>query len=80
MIDYLTNFYQLWTDVNHLPHLSADEIDTDELTSEQEDFLNSFIDIWDKTVNEERRIYNIKNLEEEINNHFLKQDMNKFDI
>jgi len=49
--EYLVKLYSLWTDVEGLPPLSADEQDLSKLTNEQKEFLSAFIKIWDITDN-----------------------------
>ena len=51
MIDQLTEVYNKWCDNNNLPHVSADEQDKDQLTHEQELWLNDFIEQWDNQNN-----------------------------
>ena len=46
VMDYLSKAYQLWTDAEGLPQLSADEHDSNKLTPEQQKFIYTFIDMW----------------------------------
>ena len=46
MINELTKVYKKWCEDNNLPHLSADEQDKDQLTHEQELWLDDFIEKW----------------------------------
>ena len=56
--DYLSSAYQLWSDAEGLPQLSADEHDMEDLTPEQQKFINSFIDIWEIVCDFEREYFN----------------------
>jgi hypothetical protein len=49
MTDYLSSAYQLWSDAEGLPQLSADEHDTNNLTHDQRTYLEAFIKLWDLT-------------------------------
>lgn len=53
---YLSGAYQLWTDAEGLPQLSADEHDMDKLNHEQKKFILAFIEIWE-IANEFEKIY-----------------------
>ena len=57
MIDQLTEVYSKWCDNNNLPHVSADEQDKDQLTHEQELWLDDFIEQWDNQNNINYFIY-----------------------
>jgi len=57
MIDQLTEVYNKWCDNNNLPHVSADEQDKDQLTHEQELWLDDFIEQWDNQNNINYFIY-----------------------
>lgn len=46
---YLVSLYGLWTDAENLEPLSADEHDRTKLTSQQNEFLDAFIKLWDLT-------------------------------
>lgn len=54
MLDYLSASYQIWTEAEGLPPLSADEHDKTNLTSEQSKYLTAFIELWDITDDFER--------------------------
>jgi hypothetical protein len=47
--DYLAASYQLWTEAEGLPPLSADEYNREKLTPEQIKYLDAFIELWDIT-------------------------------
>lgn len=49
VLDYLAASYQLWTDAEGLPELSADEQHSDKLTDEQNKYLVAFMNLWDLT-------------------------------
>jgi len=46
MLDYLSNFYDLWCDSEGLEKISADEHDRESLTEQQNDFLDAFLELW----------------------------------
>jgi len=54
IINYLSAAYQLWSEAEGLPQLSADEHDFDNLTPEQQTFIQTFIDMWDIVTDFER--------------------------
>lgn len=47
VIDYLSAAYQLWSDAEGLPQVSADEHDLSDLNPQQEKFIMAFIDMWE---------------------------------
>jgi len=66
MINQLTEVYTKWCDKNNLPHVSADEQDKDQLTHEQELWLDDFIEQWNNQEDIDHFIYtNIKKLKGE---------------
>lgn len=56
--DYLSSAYQLWSDAEGLPQLSADEHDTEDLTPEQQHFISAFINMWKIASEFEREYFN----------------------
>ena len=52
--DYLAASYQLWTESEGLPPLSADEHDKEKLNLEQIKYLDAFMELWDITEDFER--------------------------
>jgi len=61
MINKLTEVYLKWCNDNLLPNVSADEQNKDQLTHEQELWLNDFIEQWNNQEDIDHFIYtNIK--------------------
>ena len=51
LTDYLSTYYGLWLDSENLPSMSADDFDSGELTKEQNELINAFINLWNITNN-----------------------------
>jgi len=49
MLDSLSELYQLWTDAEGLPHFSADEYGSEDLTDEQRNYIEKFNEFWELT-------------------------------
>jgi len=47
ILDYLSKAYQLWTDAEELPQISADEHTIKNLTNNQNEFLKKFLELYD---------------------------------
>lgn len=73
MIDYLSKLYQLWTEAEGLPPLSADDLWSEaELTKEQHKFLEKFLELWDLTEGIEQDYHD--------NGYALIKTTNKFNV
>ena len=72
MSDYLSKLYQLWTDAEGLPPVSADEQYSSELTKEQNSFLEKFIELWNSIEEIEQDYHD--------NGHYLTKTTRKFNL
>jgi len=57
VVSYLASAYQLWTDAEGLPSVSADEHDRSNLTTKQKEYLDAFIKFWDISCEFEDKYY-----------------------
>jgi len=57
IISKLTDIYTKWCDDNKVPFVSADEQDTTKLTEKQKEWLEEFIEVWDKSNDVESWFY-----------------------
>ena len=57
IINKLTDIYTKWCDDNKVPFVSADEQDTTKLTEKQKEWLEEFIEVWDKSNDVESWFY-----------------------
>ena len=80
MLDYLSFIYQEFTDLYDLPMTSADEIETDNLPEDQQNFIDSFQEFWYSVTGLEYNINQDKQLENRLKNRKRDKQAKKFKI